>query len=129
MDRSWINIPDKLSTEYTNDIKDFISVAKQSLDAKGMVVCPCTRYVNKELQNLKMIKLHLLTNGFLSIYKRWYYHGELAADLENETTFDSQVNNVEEEHDDLASGLNDAIGSDYFDIGLTADFDGDLLLM
>ncbi|XP_074373620.1 uncharacterized protein LOC141713968 [Apium graveolens] len=125
MDRSWINIPDKLSTEYTNGIKDFISVAKQSLDAKGMVVCPCTRCVNKELQNLKMIKLHLLTNGFLSTYKRWYYHGELAADLENEITFNSQVNNMEEEHDDLASGLNDAIGSEYFDIGRTGDFDED----
>ncbi|KAL8155009.1 hypothetical protein AgCh_000397 [Apium graveolens] len=125
MDRSWINIPDKLSSEYTNGIEDFISVTKQSLDAKGMVVCPCTRCVNKELQNLKMINLHLLTNGFLSTYKRWYYHGELAADLENKTTFDSQVNNVEEEHDDLASGLNDTIGSEYFDIGPTGDFDGD----
>ncbi|XP_074364704.1 uncharacterized protein LOC141705714 [Apium graveolens] len=70
-----------------------------------------------------MIKLHLLTNGFLSTYKRWYYHGELVADLKNETTFDSQVNNVEEEYNDLASGLKDAIGSEYFDIGPTGNFD------
>ena len=128
MDRSWINIPNKLSTEYTNGLQEFISVARNSLNNKGMVLYPCCRCVNKQLQNLKMIKLHLLTNGFLSTYKIWYYHGELKDDMENEVIFDTRDDDVEVEHDDLASGINDAIGTKYFDIGPTSDFDGDSYL-
>lgn len=90
-----------------------------------MVLCPCCPCVNKESQNLKILKLHLLTYGFLSTYKRWNNHGELADNFENEIFFDSPGDNVDDEQDELASGLNDSIGSEYFNIGPTSDFDGD----
>ncbi|KAK1360625.1 hypothetical protein POM88_045099 [Heracleum sosnowskyi] len=124
MDRSWITIPDKLSTEYADGINEFIKVASQRRNSNGMVLCPCSLCVNKLLQNLKVIKLHLLTHGFLSTYKIWYHHGEQVDDVEDEVTFNSQDDDVKDDHDDLATGLNDSINSKYFDIGPSSDFLG-----
>ncbi|KAK1366021.1 hypothetical protein POM88_041582 [Heracleum sosnowskyi] len=122
MDRSWITIPNKLSVEYANGISEFISVAEKCVKTKGMVVCPCCLCVNKQLQNLNVIKLHLHTHGFLSTYKIWYYHGEEIDDIEDEVIFNSEYGDLRDEQDDLVEGLNNAINSKYFDIGLTGDF-------
>ncbi|KAK1382537.1 hypothetical protein POM88_020272 [Heracleum sosnowskyi] len=129
MDHSWINIPDKLSVEYENGIYEFISVAEKYVNSKGkyvnskgMVLCPCGRCVNKQSQGFNVIKLHLLTHGFLSSYKIWYYHGEQIDDIEDDVIFNTQDGDPRDEQDDLAEGLNDAINTKYFDVGPTSDF-------
>ncbi|KAK1383580.1 hypothetical protein POM88_021315 [Heracleum sosnowskyi] len=129
MDRSWINIPDKLSVEYANGISEFISAAEKYVNSKGkyvnskgMVLCPCGRCVNKQSQGFNVIKLHLLTHGFLSSYKIWYYHGEQIDDIEDDVIFNTQDGDPRDEQDDLAEGLNDAINTKYFDVGPTSDF-------
>ncbi|XP_074323736.1 uncharacterized protein LOC141660647 [Apium graveolens] len=122
MDRSWIDIPDKLSLDYANGIIEFISVAEKRVNAKGMVLCPCCRCMNKKLQNINMIKVHLLSNGFLDTYKRWYYHGEQIDEVEDEMFINNEDAYVNDKHNDLAEGLHDAIGSKYFNIGPTSDF-------
>ncbi|XP_062094208.1 uncharacterized protein LOC133800269 [Humulus lupulus] len=123
MDRHWINIPNKLSAEYAAGMNEFISVARHSMDSNGMVLCPCCRCVNKKSQYMHVIKLHLITHGFLSTYTRWYHHGEQVEEVEDDGLFDTK-DNVEDsdQSDDLAAGLHDAIGSKYFDIGPTSDF-------
>ncbi|XP_062113352.1 uncharacterized protein LOC133824484 [Humulus lupulus] len=123
MDRHWINIPNKLSAEYAAGMNEFISVARHSMDSNGMVLCPCCRCVNKKSQYMHVINLHLITHGFLSTYKRWYHHGEQVEEVEDDGLFDTK-DNVEDsdQSDDLAAGLHDAIGSKYFDIGPTSDF-------
>ncbi|XP_074379648.1 uncharacterized protein LOC141720881 isoform X6 [Apium graveolens] len=121
MDRSWINIRDKLSEEYTKGVSEFIGVAKKFVNSKGMVLCPCCRCINKQSQALNVIKLHLVTHGFLSTYKIWYYHGEQIDDLEDEVIFDDQDWDSRDEQDDLAEGLNDANNTKYFDVGPTSD--------
>ncbi|XP_062081341.1 uncharacterized protein LOC133786147 [Humulus lupulus] len=123
MDRHWINIPNKLSAEYAAGMNEFISVARHSMASNGMVLCPCCRCVNKKSQYMHVIKVHLITHGFLSTYTRWYHHGEQAEEVEDEGLFDTE-DNVEDsdQRDDLAAGLHDAIGSKYFDIGPTSDF-------
>ncbi|KAL8090869.1 hypothetical protein AgCh_040079 [Apium graveolens] len=122
MDRSWINVPNKLSPEYADGIDEFIKVASKQKNSTGMVLCPCCRYVNKLLENLKVIRLHLLTHGFLSTYKIWYCHGEQVDDVEDEVTLNSQDDDIKDDHDDLAAGLEDVINSKYFDIGPSSNF-------
>ncbi|XP_074322874.1 uncharacterized protein LOC141659847 [Apium graveolens] len=122
MDRSWIDIPNKLSPDYANGIIEFIYVAEKRVDAKGMVLCPCCRCTNKKLQNINVIKVHLLSNGFLDTYKRWYYHGEQIDEVEDEMFINNEDAYVNDKHNDLAEGLHDAIGTKYFNIGPTSDF-------
>ncbi|XP_062094257.1 uncharacterized protein LOC133800316 [Humulus lupulus] len=88
MDRSWINILDKLSPEYAAGINEFISVASESINSNGMVLCPCRRCMNKQSQSMNVIKLHLITHGFLSTYTRWYHHGEEVEDIQDEVLVD-----------------------------------------
>ncbi|XP_074346425.1 uncharacterized protein LOC141685209 [Apium graveolens] len=122
MDRLWIIVPDKLSEEYASGINEFIKVASKKINSKGMVLCPCCRCVNKEFQTLKIIRLHLLTHRFLQTYKIWYHHGEPENNVEDEVTNNSQDEDMKDDHDDLATGLNDNINSKYFDIGPSSDF-------
>ncbi|KAK1364078.1 hypothetical protein POM88_039639 [Heracleum sosnowskyi] len=124
MDGSWITIPDKLSTEYADGINEFIKVASQRRNSNGLVLCPCSLCVNRLLQNLKVIKLHLLTHDFLSTYKIWYHRGEHVDDVEDEVTFNSQDEDVKDDHDDLTTDLSDTVNSKYFDIGPSSDFLG-----
>ena len=119
MDRSWINILDKLSPEYAAGINEFISVASESINSNGMVLCPCRRCMNKQSQSMNVIKLHLITHGFLSTYTRWYHHGEEIEGIQDEVLVDVEDG---EPADDLAAGLHDAFGCPYFDIGPTSDF-------
>ncbi|XP_074350599.1 uncharacterized protein LOC141689954 isoform X2 [Apium graveolens] len=111
MDRSWINVPNKLSPEYADGIDEFIKVASKQKNSTGMVLCPCCRCVNKLLQNLKVIRLHLLTHGFLSTYKIWYCHGEQVDDVEDEVTLNSQYEDIKDDHDVLDVGLEDVINN------------------
>ncbi|XP_060970192.1 uncharacterized protein LOC133037268 [Cannabis sativa] len=120
MDRRWINNPDRLSLEYATGITEFIDIAKQFVDSKGNVLCPCCRCVNKQSQSMRVIKLHLITHGFLCTYTKWYHHGEQLEEVQNKELFDSEE--VDNENDNLARGLHDAIGGEYFDIGPTSDF-------
>ncbi|XP_074350605.1 uncharacterized protein LOC141689954 isoform X8 [Apium graveolens] len=46
MDRSWINVPNKLSPEYADGIDEFIKVASKQKNSTGMVLCPCCRCVD-----------------------------------------------------------------------------------
>lgn len=48
MDRSWIDIPYKLSTVCANGISEFIRAAEKHVDSIGMVLCPCCRCLNKK---------------------------------------------------------------------------------
>ncbi|XP_074364848.1 uncharacterized protein LOC141705880 isoform X2 [Apium graveolens] len=127
MDRSWIDLPDKLSEEYANGITDFISMAKKFIDSKGLVLCPCCRCVNKQSQKINVIKFHLVTYGFLSTYKKWCYHGEKIDQMKEKIIFNTQDEDedIKGEQDDLAAGLNDAFNNKYFDIGPTTDFADD----
>ncbi|XP_062089145.1 uncharacterized protein LOC133795705 [Humulus lupulus] len=75
--------------------------------------------MNKQSQSLNVIKLHLLTHGFLSTYTTWTHHGEEIEGVEDEVLADVED---AEATDDLSAGLQDAFGGPYFDIGPTSDF-------
>ncbi|KAF4388159.1 hypothetical protein G4B88_021855 [Cannabis sativa] len=123
MDPHSMNNLDRLSLKYVVGINEFIDIAKQFLDTKGMVLCPCCRCVNKQLQSMWVIKLHLITHDFLSTYTaKWYHDGEQVEEVQNKELFDSEE---VDENDNLARGLHDAIGGEYFDIGPTSNFTND----
>ncbi|KAL8115384.1 hypothetical protein AgCh_022029 [Apium graveolens] len=121
MDRSWINIRDKLSEEYTKGISEFIDFVEKFVNSKDLVLCTCCRCINKQSQALNVIKLHLVIHGFLNTYKIWYHHGEQIDDLKDKVIFDDQDWDSRDEQDDLAEGLNDANNTKYFDVGPTSD--------
>ncbi|XP_062119146.1 uncharacterized protein LOC133832883 [Humulus lupulus] len=68
---------------------------------------------------MNVIKLNLITHGFLSTYTRWYHHDEEVEDIQDEVLVDVEDG---EPANDLAAGLHDAFGCQYFDIGPTSDF-------
>ncbi|XP_062074100.1 uncharacterized protein LOC133778247 isoform X1 [Humulus lupulus] len=76
IDKSWINLTDRLSDEYEAGVMDFLQRARQCVDSRGLVKCPCRRCVNVEFQTIDVLENHLFVNGFLRKYTNWHWHGE-----------------------------------------------------
>ncbi|XVF44273.1 hypothetical protein PTKIN_Ptkin02bG0107000 [Pterospermum kingtungense] len=116
MDHEWVKTKSRLSPEYMEGIDEFLNVAKRGLNTKGETLCPCTKCFNTRWHNIDVIRAHLLRVGIDRAYTRWVYHGE--KELDDICFGDDDFVN---EDDGLRSGLHDAIGGQYFNIGSTDD--------
>ncbi|KAL5729066.1 hypothetical protein ACHQM5_002068 [Ranunculus cassubicifolius] len=76
MNKNWMKLPDRNSSEYANGIEVFIGFAKQKLDSKGMTKCPCDKCNNKVDKHITEIRKHLLDHGMDKTYTHWHHHGE-----------------------------------------------------
>ncbi|XP_057771556.1 uncharacterized protein LOC130992829 [Salvia miltiorrhiza] len=114
MDHQWVKNRNRISSEYIDGIKEFMHVARQSLNLDGLTLCPCNNCLNTRLQSMEDIKLHLIDVGIDTSYTRWVYHGEEKTDEDFDGVF---------ANDDvgLEAGLHDAVGNQFFDIGPTDD--------
>ena len=64
------------SLEYRNGVKEFFDIAKNQLNDRGLVRCPCKKCGNVKFQPINEISMHLFNNGIIQSYKVWHYHGE-----------------------------------------------------
>lgn len=115
MDHQWVKNGDRASLEYVDGVKEFLSVAKQTLNSNGLTLCPCANCLNSRLQNISVIGVHLANVGIDKSYTRWVHHGE--DDVSDEDVRPNDL--VNEEFDDLRAGLDDATGHQFFNIGPT----------
>ncbi|KAI3719282.1 hypothetical protein L6452_20177 [Arctium lappa] len=81
-DRSWISVAYRLSIEYRQGVEEFVGVAKNHIDYRGLSRCPCKKCGNAKFQTLDVIRRHLFVNGIQLTYQVWHYHGESLPSLQ-----------------------------------------------
>lgn len=110
MDRSWIQLPNRLCKEYENGIASFIKIAKKHLNGDSKTCCPCIDCLNTRLHNINTIQRHFIENGFSLSYPRWTFRGEDAnspTDTLNDISLNIDEENEDDDHEQLDM-LNDA---------------------
>ena len=75
-DRSWMTARNRWSPEYRAGVRQFIEIAQNHVNDRGLTRCPCKKCGNAKFQALNAIPMHLYVNGIVQSYKIWYYHGE-----------------------------------------------------
>ena len=70
MDKSWIDLPNRMSREYMDGINHFMEFTN-GFDNE-FISCPCRKCANRYYYRRE----HLILNGFLKQYKNWIRHGE-----------------------------------------------------
>jgi len=65
--------------DYCNGVQGFINFATSILRnfTNSDIRCPCRKCKNKKFLHQDVVKMHLLTKGFMKDYLCWYAHGEL----------------------------------------------------
>jgi len=80
MDRNWINSL-RISDEYERGVEEFIQFSKRNAINSGhdgeKIRCSCVNCLNGRILDVKIMREHLLCDGFLRSYKTWTWHGEL----------------------------------------------------
>ncbi|KAA0045434.1 CACTA en-spm transposon protein [Cucumis melo var. makuwa] len=76
MDKSLMNVRNKLSIEYKEELFKFLDFAKYHVDEYGRIRCPCERCMNSNWDSLEGVERHLLTIEMCPSYTEWVYHGE-----------------------------------------------------
>ena len=73
-DRSWMDLP-RLMDAYKEGVEYFVNFA-YSNSKDGLILCPCKVCRNGVSKEPKVVKSHLITEGFIKDYTRWVLHGE-----------------------------------------------------
>jgi hypothetical protein len=120
MSHQWVKSRNRISTEYVDGVKEFLNVARQTLNSNGLTLCPCGNCLNTRLQKIDVISAHLINIGIDKSYTKWVYHGEEVS--EEDVGIDDFVN--EESAGGVRAALEDALGDQFFDIGPTNDLSG-----
>jgi len=80
MDQNWINFV-RISDEHKRGVEEFIQFAQHNANNSGhdgaKIRCWCVNYLNGRILDVKIIREHLLCDGFLRYYTTWTWHGEL----------------------------------------------------
>lgn len=116
MSHQWVKNGNRISTEYIQGVKEFLNVARQTLNSRGLTLCPCARCLNARMQELGVIRAHLINVGIDKSYTRWVHHGEDEVS-EEDTGSDEFLGG-------LRAGLEDATGHPLFNIGPINDLNG-----
>jgi len=80
MDRNWINSL-CISDEHERGVEEFIQFSQRNAINNGHdganIKCPFVNCLNGRILDVKIMREHLLCDGFLRSYKTWKWHGEL----------------------------------------------------
>ncbi|KAM2327827.1 hypothetical protein ACFXTH_014358 [Malus domestica] len=110
IDKCWMQ-SGRSSEDYFNGVETFLDYAYNHLqldDAK--ILCPCVKCSNRYKKVKVEVQQHLLYNGIIKNYTRWYLHGEDENDETDESNSDSDSDGNENdvinmEQDDDMHGL------------------------
>lgn len=104
MDKSWIDLPNRMSSEYMEGINQFMEFTN-GFDSE-FISCPCRKCTNRYYYKREYVRQHLILNGFLNRYKKWIRHGEEYVSCCIEETNEIQVDDMPET-DPVITMLND----------------------
>ncbi|XP_020263764.1 uncharacterized protein LOC109839661 [Asparagus officinalis] len=102
VDRSWMYKEENERFEdfFIAGVDCFIEFALQhSVERRSNVCCPCRKCQNRYSYDTKTIKMHIVKNGFVHGYTKWYFHGE------NRKRHREETINVLPSRDDMAGML------------------------
>ncbi|KAK2997534.1 hypothetical protein RJ639_026360 [Escallonia herrerae] len=76
MDKSWINIRNRLDPLYEKGADNFVKFASKDRPNATEILCPCTKCRNMRFVKKVDVAEHIVVDGFLSSYTHWIFHGE-----------------------------------------------------
>ncbi|KAK3005799.1 hypothetical protein RJ639_017605 [Escallonia herrerae] len=76
MDKSWINIRNRLDPLYEKGADDFVEFASKDRPNATEILCPCTKCRNMKFVKKVDVEENIVVDGFLSSYTHWIFHGE-----------------------------------------------------
>ncbi|MED6141860.1 hypothetical protein PIB30_118316 [Stylosanthes scabra] len=93
LDKDWMDTP-RHEKEYQDGVKRFLDFAFSSKGVpKGVEIqCPCTKCCNRYWLNRDDVYDHLIWQGFVKGYKKWFNHGEPLFDMEVDDDMDGEHN-------------------------------------
>ncbi|KAJ8640012.1 hypothetical protein MRB53_016706 [Persea americana] len=109
MDKSWIDLLNRMSREYMDGINHFMEFTN-GFDNE-FISCPCRKCVNRYHYRREFVRDHLILNGFLKQYKNWIRHGEEYVSCRREERDEIEVDDMSETDpmiamlSDIACGL------------------------
>ncbi|XP_052189903.1 uncharacterized protein LOC127799721 [Diospyros lotus] len=106
MDRSWMQLDDKLCDQYLNGVNDFLEFEFRNPRIDGKIQCPCLQCNNTYFFCQDDVKFHLVRYGIVKNYVSWYYHGEEVL-VEVEISDEDDDNN---DNGDMRPMLEEAFG-------------------
>ncbi|KAJ8619339.1 hypothetical protein MRB53_027868 [Persea americana] len=104
MEKSWIDLPNRMSREYMDGINQFVEFTN-GFDNE-FISCPCRKCVNRYYYRREFFREHLILNGFLKQYKNWIRHGEEYVSCRREEIDEIEVDDMSEA-DPMIAVLND----------------------
>ncbi|KAL7228949.1 hypothetical protein ACSBR2_007613 [Camellia fascicularis] len=76
MEKSWISIKNRLSSEYREAVKSFLQFAMTNVGLDNRIRCPRMDCLNFENHTIEDVEYHLLRKWMSLSYKTWVHHGE-----------------------------------------------------
>ncbi|KAJ8622216.1 hypothetical protein MRB53_030745 [Persea americana] len=104
MNKSWINLPNRMSREYVDGINHFIEFTN-GFDNE-FISCPYRKCANRYYYRKEFVREHLIVNGFLKQYKNWIRYGEEYISCRREERDEIDVDDMSET-DPMIAMLND----------------------
>ncbi|XP_052177584.1 uncharacterized protein LOC127791645 [Diospyros lotus] len=114
LNKSWINISNRLDPRYEQGIQEFIQFAYRHKSPEASIYCPCIKCVNRYFHKRDVVEEHLILNGFDTNYIIWTVHGELYVPHHSREEFQDQECNI---GDDMVGMIHDAHGVPINNVG------------
>ena len=68
---------DRWSTKYREGLAQFLEIAKNHIDSRGLIRCPCRKCKNVLFQTWPVMENHLAYKNMIDpYYRNWVRHGE-----------------------------------------------------
>ncbi|XP_028062232.1 uncharacterized protein LOC114265612 [Camellia sinensis] len=76
MDKSWMLLKNRMSSQYRDGVKAFIQFAMTNVGPNDKICCPCMDSLNCEWHTSKIVEYHLVMKGMSPSYKTWVHYEE-----------------------------------------------------
>ncbi|XP_042950146.1 uncharacterized protein LOC122282038 [Carya illinoinensis] len=108
MDRSWMNLPDRLrSPAYAEGVNHFLTLARSHAMGSDRIRCPCRLCSNNLFLPFREVETHLFIKGFNPTYTQWIFHGEEETRPLIDVDSDPDLTDEDEYIDDMDHMLDD----------------------
>ncbi|XP_016507785.2 uncharacterized protein LOC107825437 [Nicotiana tabacum] len=112
MDKSWLNIRNRVDQRYRDGVDNFLNWAFSQPTVSTMIRCPCKGCMNTEFKLRVGVRGDLLRKGFWGSYKVWDLHGEVSVRVETSSVVvsDDGAEDDSIEEDNISEMIHDACG-------------------
>ena len=97
----------RISREYSNRVREFVTYASKQATDDGMILCPCVKCVNSTFLDIEVVRLHLESFGICKGYQPSDFHGESSFPMASSKVRNSQVQESSNEYSDIHEMLHE----------------------